>query len=148
MEHSLLHFLGLGIGRGQRMNGLDQSPRFARAYFRELERSGLEIFDHGDIDVETSPVFDRSEKRVVCDKSIRQFEWNEYQQAYSKILKLLNLPGRVLIWGGDHSVGIATVGAFCRHLSDGFVLWIDAHADLNLPTTSLFAMSIHSSKRP
>ena len=39
--------------------------------------------------------------------------------------------------GGDHSIAIATVGAFVRNHLDGYVIWIDAHADLNLPSFSL-----------
>lgn len=42
----------------------------------------------------------------------------------------------LLNWGGDHSVGLSTVGAFSATYPRGYVLWIDAHADLNLPHVS------------
>jgi arginase len=43
----------------------------------------------------------------------------------------------LLNWGGDHSIALSTVGAFTYHYQDGYVIWIDAHADLNLPSKSL-----------
>jgi arginase len=41
-----------------------------------------------------------------------------------------------LVLGGDHSVALGTLGGLARARGPGGVLWIDAHADLNLPETS------------
>ena len=43
----------------------------------------------------------------------------------------------VINWGGDHSIALSTVSAFGSTYKDGYVIWIDAHADLNLPEVSL-----------
>jgi arginase len=49
----------------------------------------------------------------------------------------LELGQRVINWGGDHSAGLATVSAFTSIYSNGYVLWIDAHADINTPEASI-----------
>ena len=127
-----MHFIGLGIGRGQRYPGLDLSPAFARPYLRNLEKMGHRVYDHGDIVLSRKKDF----PKVFNNESFRNFGWDEYKTAYDLVRLLLNEPGRLLNWGGDHSIGISTVGAFCSHFSDGHVLWIDAHGDLNIPTSS------------
>jgi arginase len=132
MEKSVLHFIGLGIGKGQNYKGLDLSPAFARAHLRNFQTTGQRVLDHGDVSLSTPRDF----PKVFSNEGFQNFGWAPYQAAYQHIRSLLNQPGRVLNWGGDHSVGISTVGAFCSHFSDGYVIWIDAHADLNLPTSS------------
>ena len=38
--------------------------------------------------------------------------------------------------GGDHSLALATLTATLRHHPDAGILWIDAHADINTPSTT------------
>merc|ERR1740139_1059485 len=38
--------------------------------------------------------------------------------------------------GGDHSLGVATIGATLQVYPDLAVIWVDAHADANTPETS------------
>ncbi|ODV88091.1 hypothetical protein CANARDRAFT_5393 [[Candida] arabinofermentans NRRL YB-2248] len=38
--------------------------------------------------------------------------------------------------GGDHSIGMSTILAFVNAHPDGGILWIDAHADINTPSTT------------
>lgn len=38
--------------------------------------------------------------------------------------------------GGDHSIGMATVAAFIKNFPEGGVIWVDAHADINTPSTT------------
>src|SRR5437763_2105755 len=41
-----------------------------------------------------------------------------------------------LVLGGDHSIAMGTLGGMAKARGPGAVLWIDAHGDLNRPTTS------------
>jgi arginase len=41
-----------------------------------------------------------------------------------------------LVLGGDHSVALGTLGALASVNGAGGVLWVDAHGDLNVPTTT------------
>lgn len=42
-----------------------------------------------------------------------------------------------LIIGGDHSSGIGAIRGHYKVFPDSFVVWVDAHADINTPTTSV-----------
>lgn len=38
--------------------------------------------------------------------------------------------------GGDHSIGMSTISAFINHHPNGGIIWVDAHADINTPSTT------------
>lgn len=38
--------------------------------------------------------------------------------------------------GGDHAIGMATLLAFVKKYPDGGIIWVDAHTDINTPTTT------------
>jgi arginase len=42
-----------------------------------------------------------------------------------------------LILGGDHCISIGTVSALKTLKKNSAIIWVDAHADINTPTTSL-----------
>jgi arginase len=45
--------------------------------------------------------------------------------------------GRIpIVLGGDHSIGLGTLGGLAARHGPGAVLWIDAHGDLNTPETT------------
>ena len=43
----------------------------------------------------------------------------------------------VLIIGGDHSISLGTIPALISKRPSTGVIWVDAHADINTPATSL-----------
>lgn len=56
------------------------------------------------------------------------------RSAVSQTLDAEEIP---LVVGGDHSISLASIAAALdKHGDDLVVLWIDAHADVNLPSTS------------
>lgn len=38
--------------------------------------------------------------------------------------------------GGDHSIGMSTISAFIHAYPNGGIVWVDAHADINTPSTT------------
>ncbi len=54
----------------------------------------------------------------------------------------LNKGNIALTLGGDHSIAIGTVAASANHYKNLGVVWIDTHADLNNPTSSM-SQNIH-----
>ena len=128
-----INFSGICFEIGQSKRGLTLSSHFARNYFSLLEESGIKIVDHGDLDVQhfESPV------KVFNKIDFEKIITSKYRHAYKKTLELLNQNIPLLNWGGDHSMALSTVGAFSTYYQDGFVIWIDAHADLNLPNKSI-----------
>ena len=125
-------FSGLSFEVGQSKSGLTLSSQYARHYFSYLQEMGLNLIDKGD-----SSIPNLNEKvKVHSDDDLKNIEWKKYSEAYSKTKELLNAPYPLLNWGGDHSVALVSVGAFVNQNPDGYVIWIDAHADLNLPKHS------------
>lgn len=129
----IINFSGLGFEIGQMKRGLTCSPVSARNYFSILNNAGITLLDRGDV-LQDETI---SKVKFFSESDLKNIHWNKYQQAFLKTLSLLeeNIP--LINWGGDHSVAMASVGAFSHCYKDGYVIWIDAHADLNLPSQSL-----------
>lgn len=120
-------FLGIGTEQGQRKAGLLKSPLKALQLMPEswpIEESTL--LTQSD---ECVPIHD-------CDQ-LNRLNWNIYHRAYLYNCQNLALGRRQINWGGDHSVALSSVAAFLKLFPDGHILWIDAHADLNTPSSSL-----------
>ncbi|MBC7540223.1 MAG: arginase family protein [Bacteriovorax sp.] len=130
---TLINFSGIGFEVGQSKRGLIHSTENARSFFPALRDIGLNFNDFGDVPAQDH----NSQIKVFSESDLVKIEWEKYKHAYGKTLSLLNDTIPLLNWGGDHSIAISTVGAFSCQYPDGFVLWIDAHADLNLPRKSL-----------
>ncbi len=127
-----VNFLSLNFQLGQEKTGLAYSADYIRPYFDLLKKMGLAIKDHGSISSQQ-----RSCIKIHSQNDLERIDWLSYREAYEKILLLLEQNKTLINWGGDHSVALATVGAFSTIFPTGYVLWIDAHADLNLPEFSL-----------
>lgn len=128
-----VHFLGLGFERGQSQTGLGWSPDVARSRMGEF--CGVHMIDHGNI-VQS---LDQGRWKVRSEAELADGPLYPYFAAYQQSLLIHGMKSPrvpLLAWGGDHSVGLSTVAAFSEYYEDGYVLWIDAHADLNLPHAS------------
>ena len=123
---------GLDLGAGRR--GVDMGPsaiRYAELDVR-LRELGREVADWGDI---RSPVPEATDEG---SESARYL--GPIKQACEKVAALVDeavgqgfLP---LVLGGDHSIAMGTLGGMAKARGAGGVLWIDAHGDLNRPSTS------------
>ncbi|MBX2987172.1 MAG: arginase family protein [Bdellovibrionaceae bacterium] len=131
MSRERILFTGLGIETGQSQQGLHLSPQAFRSQWGRWKNSGLHVCDLGDF---IAAHHGRSPK-ICASHEFERFPLQIYRDAYRA---LQNSPqGELhLHWGGDHSVAISSVGAFLHHHPRGKVVWIDAHADMNLPETS------------
>ena len=128
-----INFSGIGFEVGQSKRGLSHSSNHARNYFSLLNDDGLEVVDNGDVDTQ----FLEDQVKVFKEVDLNKIDWHKFEQAYNKTLHLLNQNIPLLNWGGDHGIALSTVGAFTSFYQDGYVIWIDAHADLNLPDKSI-----------
>ncbi|CAL1532823.1 unnamed protein product, partial [Lymnaea stagnalis] len=55
----------------------------------------------------------------------------------AEVKRVLEKGQRVLVLGGDHSLGIGSVHGHCQVEPDLIVIWVDAHADINTPLTTI-----------
>ena len=123
---------GLDLGAGRR--GVDMGPsaiRYAGLAGRlgEIARA---VSDWGDI---VAPV---PEMMEMGDASCRYL--GPIKQACEQVAALVAeavAEGFIpLVLGGDHSIAMGTLGGMAKARGAGAVLWVDAHGDLNRPSTS------------
>jgi arginase len=123
---------GLDLGAGRR--GVDMGPsaiRYAGLESR-IRALGRDVADWGDV---TSPVPEATEEG---EPSARYL--GPIMHACERVATLVEqaadqglLP---LVLGGDHSIAMGTLGGMAKARGPGAVLWIDAHGDMNRPSTS------------
>jgi arginase len=135
---TLINFSGISFEIGQSKKGLALSTKNARSYFPLFKNMGVSFIDHDDIYQNDF----NSQVKIFSETDLVKIDWVKYKHTYIKTLGLLKNKTPLLNWGGDHSISISTVGAFSYQYPDGYVLWIDAHADLNLPEKS-FTGNLH-----
>ncbi|MCA1838402.1 MAG: arginase, partial [Actinobacteria bacterium] len=128
--------LGVPLDLGQDRRGVDMGPsaiRYARLS-QVLEDLGYPVTDFGNVE---TPILETVEEERGDDKigAIRGVCEDVAGRAAAMVLDGL-FP---VFLGGDHSISIGTVsgvaGAAKAYGSTG-VLWLDAHADFNMPETS------------
>ena len=123
---------GLDLGAGRR--GVDMGPSAIRyagleARIREL---GRDVADRGDV---RSPVPEAIEEGSENARYLAPIK-----QVCEKVAVLVDDAVRQgflpLVLGGDHSIAMGTLGGMAKARGAGAALWIDAHGDLNRPSTS------------
>jgi arginase len=134
--------LGAPIDLGASQRGTLMGPAALRTagLLTLLEGLGFDVADHGDLciagmdDLTDAPPREANHYREI-QRWTRALSSRGYDIARS---------GAVPIFlGGDHSLSMGSVNAMARHWQDIgrelFVLWLDAHADYNTPSTTLTA---------
>ncbi len=133
-----LTILGVPMDLGADRRGVDMGPSAIRyaGLAEALEALELVCADGGDLRVprpeETDPHTGAppggrakylSATRDVCTR------------LSTRVADVVGNDSVPLVLGGDHSIGIGTIGGVARTHETG-VLWFDAHADFNTPETS------------
>ena len=97
-----------------------------------LRALGYEVTDQGNV---PAPVVEAVE---LGDHSARYLPEVKAtcERIASRVLDAVTGGAVPLVLGGDHSVAIGTLGGLSKAFGPGGVLWIDAHGDLNTPTSS------------
>ncbi|KAJ5113585.1 arginase [Penicillium angulare] len=129
---------------GAPRSGAEKGPEaiMKTGLFKEIEeKAKLTVIldelchpNHGSIVLSDSDVGNMKNAREVSEAA-KRISNSVYQQA--------RIGHFVLTLGGDHSIGIGTVSGTTKALRERFpsrdlgVIWIDAHADINTPDTSL-----------
>jgi len=126
--------IGAGLDLGQGRRGVDMGPsaiRYAGLDLRVREL-GRDVADWGDVG---SPVPEATDEG---DPTCRYLD--PIKQACEQIAALVedaDAQGYVpVVLGGDHSIAMGTLGGMAKARGSGAALWIDAHGDLNRPSTS------------
>jgi arginase len=134
--------LGAPIDMGASQRGTLMGPAALRTagLLTVLESLGFAVTDHGDLSVADMADFrdhppDNANHYREIQRWTRALSRRGYEVARSGALPIF--------LGGDHSLSMGSVNAMARHWQEEgrelFVLWLDAHADYNTPSTTLTA---------
>ena len=125
--------LGIPMDLGQDRRGVDMGPsaiRYARLA-DALEELGYPVTDFGNVPTpipetveDPAVVKNVSAVRAVCEEAATRAGKIMFEGLFPVFL------------GGDHSVAIGTVSGVVAAGGRTGVLWVDAHADFNIPATS------------
>jgi len=128
--------VGVPLSRGQPLLGVERGPLVIRerGLATKLESDGWVVDDLGDLNfkvIECSEEERAGKKKyaamigaankLLCDTNAEQARQGKF----------------VLTLGGDHSLGIGSVAGMLMARPETAVIWVDAHADLNTPRTSI-----------
>lgn len=138
MMSKVVRLIGFPMDLGAGRRGVDMGPSALRIadIAQKLTALGYEVNDEGDIIVRTQEVQSIEDQRLRYLPEITK----SCQQLSDKVEAVLDKGDFPLILGGDHSMSIgsiAGISAHCKKVGKRLgVLWIDAHSDINIPSTS------------
>jgi len=133
--------IGAPMTYGQPFVGTDSGPSLLReqGILKNLSSLGWRVEDLPDIDFSTIGTQARKENSLVYSNpnAKNSLEVGAGTKVLAELveekLKLGRFP---LILGGDHSIGIGSLAGILRAKPETGVIWVDAHADLNIPSVS------------
>ncbi len=136
MQQKQVRIFGIPMDLGQSRRGVDMGPsaiRYAQLH-EKLRTLGFNTIDEGNIHVaqaEQTPVL----ASTLLNAHFLPQVATICQATYDWISSRLQPNEFGLFLGGDHSISIGTISALAERCKIG-VIWIDAHADMNNPSTS------------
>jgi arginase len=134
-----IHVIGVPLDLGGGRRGVDMGPSAVRiaGLGERLAALGHPVVDRGDLVV---PIPETKAEGDPKKKYIREIA-RVCTKLYQTALAVLEEGGLPLVLGGDHSVAVGSVAAaaeFARRQDKPLgLLWVDAHADMNTPASTL-----------
>jgi len=102
----------------------------------QLARLGLKVIDKGDV---PSPIPEKKGEGDKHKKYVKDIA-RVCQRVYQTSLASFSEGAMPIVLGGDHSLGAGSVAAAASHLRKNNkplgLIWIDAHADMNNPSST------------
>ncbi|XP_033110760.1 arginase, hepatic-like [Anneissia japonica] len=128
--------IGAPINKGQGKSGTRLGPQTIRdvGLIQQLKDIERDVKDYGDIKF---PEMDEDMTSMRPVKNSR-FLGKATQMISNAVYKIMKEDKRLcLTLGGDHALSVGSVHGHARVNPNLCLLWIDAHADLNTPLTSM-----------
>ena len=133
-----VRLLGVPMDYGANRRGVDMGPSAIRyaGIGDDLEDAGVEPIDSGDLLMPRAEERDPDAIQPPAGSALFLREIEDVCTRLAAQVEQTLADGEFpLVLGGDHSIAIGTVGGAARDADLGIV-WFDAHADINTPTTS------------
>jgi arginase len=134
-----VHIIGVPLDLGGNRRGVDMGPSAFRiaGLGERIGALGYTVVDKGDL---PTPIPETQEQRDERKKYIRDIA-KVCTKLFQTAVGSLEEGAVPLVLGGDHSLAAGSVGAAAewakraKRLPIGLI-WVDAHGDMNTPTTS------------
>jgi len=133
-----IHIIGVSLDLGGNRRGVDMGPSAFRiaGLAERLASLGATVVDHGDL---VAPIPEIKSSGDPRKRYIREIA-RVCEKLYRTSLGALEKGALPLVLGGDHSLAAGSVAAtaeFVRRAKKPLgLLWIDAHGDMNTPSSS------------
>jgi arginase len=133
-----LHLIGVSLDLGGNRRGVDMGPSAFRiaGLAERLTTLGVTVVDEGDLVAPIPEVKSFGDPRKKYIKEIAKV----CDKLYKTSLGVLERDGLPLVLGGDHSLAAGSVAAtadFVRREGKPLgLIWVDAHGDMNTPSSS------------
>jgi arginase len=133
-----VYVIGVSLDLGGNRRGVDMGPSAFRiaGLGERLAGLGISVVDGGDL---VAPIPETKAFGDPNKKYIREIA-RVCERLYKSSLAVLEKGGIPLVLGGDHSLAAGSVAAtadFVRREEKPLgLIWVDAHGDMNTPTTS------------
>ena len=133
-----VHIIGVPLDLGGNRRGTDMGPSAFRiaGLGDQIAKLGFQVTDKGDVE---TPIPERKGPGDPHKKYVKDIA-RVCQKVYQASLASLADGAMPIVLGGDHSLGAGSVAAAAAHLRKSGkplgVIWVDAHADMNNPSSS------------
>src|SRR4026208_521080 len=133
-----VHIIGVSLDLGGNRRGVDMGPSAFRiaGLGERLTSLGATVVDAGDL---VAPIPETKSFGDPGKKYIREIA-RVCEKLYKTSLSALEKGSFPLVLGGDHSLAAGSVAATAHHLRPTKkplgLLWVDAHGDMNAPSSS------------
>lgn len=126
--------LGAALDLGTTRRGVDMGPSAIRyaGLAEHLEGLGLKVDDCGNVLAEIPEVASVRDEHARYLPAILA----TCKQIATRVAEIARAGQLPLVLGGDHSIAMGTLAGLSSVRGPGGVLWVDAHGDLNRPSTS------------
>jgi arginase len=135
-----VHLIGVPLDLGAGRRGVDMGPSAFRiaGLGEQITALGYAVVDKGDL---TAAIRETLEPGDEHKKYMREIT-DVCERLYVSSLASLTAGAIPVVLGGDHSLGAGSVAAAAAWARQAWkqpigVIWLDAHADMNTPETSL-----------
>jgi arginase len=133
-----IHLIGVSLDLGGNRRGVDMGPSAFRyaGLAERLTSLGITVVDEGDL---VAPIPEVKSFGDPTKKYIREIA-KVCERLYKTSLAALEKNGFPLVVGGDHSLAAGSVAATAEFVKREHkplgLIWVDAHGDINTPTSS------------
>jgi arginase len=133
-----VHIIGVSLDLGGNRRGVDMGPSAFRiaGLGERLTALGFPVVDEGDL---VAPIPETKASGDPSKKYIREIA-RVCEKLYKTSLTALEKGGFPLVLGGDHSLASGSVAATAEFLRRDEkplgLIWVDAHGDMNTPSSS------------